>query len=222
MQEVSIRTPAVPEELFSLYRGIWTLEYCSFSGDFSSRELDWSEGIPASLSLSRKKEEDLLILLSSPFSFPGQGFFPAGLWLSSDTEGGSTSFHNGAAVFLVSKLVQGGVSMKSFNMERFLEEMGELDNPWNCDRELLLRQLGRHEMCSWYIHECRTMTVSLTLPAGRWYQANPEAPPLISDGTKQDFDLAEDYHFFYCPSCKQMAEVQVDDHGEVVILFSSL
>ncbi len=220
-QEVSIRTPAVPEELETLFRGVWTLECCSFSGDVTSGELDWREGVPASLSLSRKKEEDLLILLSSPFSFPGQGFYPAGLWLPWDSERGRATFHDGAAVFLVSTLVRGEVSMSGFNMERFLDEMGALNNPWNCDRELLLRQLGRHEMCSWYIHERQTFSVALSLPEGAWYSANPEVASLVSSGTEQEFELSEGYHFFCCPSLKQAAEVQVDDHGEAVVFFSS-
>ena len=221
-QEVSVRTPPVPEELESLFMGIWTLEYCSFSGNVTTRELDWREGVPDSLSLSRRKEEDLLILLSSPFSSPGQGFFPAGLWLPWDEEGGRASFHNGAAVFLVSTLVQGGADMKDFNMPRFLEEMAELDNPWNCDRELLLRQLARHEMNMWYIHEKRTLELSLTLPEGCWFQANPEAEPLRSDGNMMVTELSEGYHFFCCPSRNKAAEVQVDDHGEAVVLFSAL
>jgi hypothetical protein len=222
MQEVSIRTPAVPEELENLFKGIWILEYSSFSGDVATRELDWSGGIPPSFSLSRKKEEDLLILLSSPVSFPGRGFFPAGLWLPWDKGRGEASFHDGAAVFLVSALVQEGVPMKAFNMERFLEEMRTLDNPWNCDRDLLLRQLGRHEMCSWYIHERRTLSVSLILPPGLWHRANPEAPPLVSDGSPAEIELAEGYHFLFCPEREEGAEVQVNDHGEAAVLLSRL
>lgn len=218
-QELSVRTPMVPEELEPLFKGIWTLECCSLSGEATSRELDWSEGVPASISLSRKKEEDLLILLSSPFSFPGQGFFPAGLWLPWDEGGGELSFHEGAAVFLVSALVKEGVPMRAFNMKRFLEEMAELEEPWNCDRELLLRQLGRREMRSWYIHERRTHPVDLNLPPGLWFRGNPGAPPFESDGNPGALELAEGYHFFFCPERKEGAEVQVDDHGEATVLF---
>ena len=221
LQEVSVRSPSVPEELGPLYRGVWTLECCSLSGDSRIRELDWKDGIPDSFSLTRSKEQDLLVLLRPPSPVLGQGFFPAGVWIPWDREAGSASFHNGAAVFLTASLAKGGFSMREFNMDRFLEEMGELENPWNCDRELLLRQLGRHQMCSWYIHERRGLPVGLTLPAGRWYQANPETAPLSSDGSPREFDLAEGYHFFYCPAREQAAEVQVDDHGEAVMMLST-
>jgi hypothetical protein len=215
-KEVTIDIPVSPTPLQKSLKGIWSLEMGSFSGEFQEKELDWSEGIPRKISMEWPKEVELLLLLTPPSWQPGLSPAPWGVYVSSLKDRGDISYKEGASISILMRILQAGVNLEGFNCSRFLEEMGTLDNPWQTDHELLMRQLGRQEMRSWYIRPKTLYRVNLTLPEGSWYFRSLLQEPVVSDGRTLEFTFPEGHTSLYNPASESVVEIQVDDHGEAV------
>jgi len=215
---VTVEVPSLPEDLSACGTGVWSLVMSSTSGTLRQERLEWTLPLPERIRLEWPKEEDLLILMMPPEWAEGIGPSPCGAYVSPDEGSGSLSWQDGAAVSILTRILQAGGNLYGFNCSRFLGEMAALDNPWTADRDLLIRQLGRREMRSWYIRKAALFQVALTLPAGRWFSQYLAAEPLESGGGSLELKLPEGYACFYNPGLDCVAEIQVDDHGEVFIL----
>ena len=215
-KEVSLDVPHCPMELQPSYEGLWVLELRSLSGDSQISELDWSEGIAERITVEWPKEEELLALLYPPEWEPGLGPDPWGSYVSPISQKGIFGFKAGAAVSVMMKVLEAGGELKGVNCRRFLDEMDALDDPWMTDQELLVRQLGRREMRSWYIRPRRLFPLILPLPQGTWFFSSLLHLPLISDGNGSELSLPEGYSLLFHPETGCLAEIQVDDHGVAV------
>ncbi len=216
-KEVRLDVDSYAGELESVLEGVWGLKWTALSGDSGSLMLDWSGGVPPGISFSVPLEEDLLILLYPPALTATCRPCPQGAYIPRYSFDGALSRKDGAALSVLTRLTELGYSMEEFNCSRFLREMAELDDPWLTDRELLVRQLGRQQMRSWYIREKKQFDVSPALSGGPWFGSSLKRVQLFSEaeGTEQTLKLPEGWGFLYNPLSREILEYQVDDHGEI-------
>ncbi|QEN09319.1 hypothetical protein EXM22_15525 [Oceanispirochaeta crateris] len=153
---------------------------------------------------------------------PGLGLSPWGAYIPSISHQGDLDFKAGAAVSILIRILEAGANLEGFNCRRFLYEMESLDDPWRTDHEMLMRQLGRQEMRIWYIRPKTEYPVVIPLPEGRWFFPSLLHEPLDSDGGLVSLDLPEGYSCLFQPASAEIAEIQVDDHGEAVCLVRSI
>ncbi len=209
-----------PGELNGFLEGVWTLEWSALSGESGSRQMDWSSGIRRSISLNLPLEEDLLILLYPPLLTDSCLPRPRGAWIPWYESSGELNLKDGAAVSILMTLTERGCSMENFNCSRFLAEMAALEDPWLTDRELLVRQLARQEMRSWYIRERTLFETVLDLDAGIWYGPSLERAAEVAEGDEgsgTSHNLPEGWGFLFSPGRGEVLEYQVDEYGLAVL-----
>ncbi|MDC7234723.1 MAG: hypothetical protein PQJ58_15935, partial [Spirochaetales bacterium] len=180
--------------------------------------------VPECFTIDVPKEEDSLLLLYPPSLKNGCRMKPLGVFIPSYEDRGALSVEDGAAVSILMTLVQSGQDFSDFNCQRFLFEMGELDDPWLAEEETLLRQLSLRQMRSWYIREKTLFDLEIYLPSGSWYGSVPSGTPRESSGLENPVAivLPEGYSFLVSPDRLELVEIQVDDHGQAVWIRESL
>ncbi len=199
-------------------KGLWTLEVRGTEGFREERTLDWSAAGPEPLNLEIPREEDAFLLLTPLFPEADCHFYPLGAYLPFEESRAAAVPRNGAAVSLLVTLLRADRYPEGLNAERFLAEMAAEEDPWLCDRDLLLTRLQRREMRIWYIRSRPLFPITLSLPEGRWYGPSLVQAPLESvDGTAAELELPEGWSFLYCPERASLIELEVNDQGEVYL-----
>lgn len=223
-KELSLTIEGIPEAVESSLRGVWTFLAGTPGGDLYRVDLDWSEGIPETVVFNSPREEDSLFLLYPPDLTEGCGMKPLGAYVASREEGGVLNPRDASAVSLLFTLLQNQMDIENFNCARFLLEMSELPDPWLVEEQTLLKQMGRHEMRSWYIREKTQFHVIIPLGPGTWYSPSylRKAEVPLEEPQALQLELPRGYGFLYNPEERIIMEYQIDSNGEVICFTRSL
>lgn len=94
------------------------------------------------------------------------------------------SFDSGPAAEVTWRLLEAGVDIRRFSVDRLSAEIAERlpDDPWELDIDRVVTAVAEGAMRVTYVRPVASRPVSVAVPAGIWYRASPFARPVTGEG----------------------------------------
>ncbi len=122
------------------------------------------------------------------------------------------SFHAGPAAEVTWRLLEAGVDIRRFSVDRLSAEIGERlpEDPWDLDIDRVVRAVADGAMRVTYVRPVATRDVSLWVPPGTWYRASPFARPVRGEASMSPLPVGVTVLY---GSTDRRLVVDVDDRG---------
>ena len=123
----------------------------------------------------------------SPALAPGERLAWAGAVWPAGLEGRRRlrlRFESGSAAAVLWRLMDAGVDLRSFSVERLLAEIAERlpGDPWSLDVERVTAAIAAGSMRASYVRPPPRYAVDLAVPPGRWLACSPFRPAVSGGG----------------------------------------